>query len=454
MFRRTFSYCMIVYFMSFLHVYASVDDRPTGYEDYQVIDITLCDSDDVNTVHELERVGPDFQVWSEVVRIGTVQVRIAPRMKTQLENSGLQYNIVIKDLQKYLDSLYKGEKAKGFFDSLRTYNEHVKFMFTLTNTYPNLAEVFSLGQSVQGRELWALRITGTPGVKPAVLYHGAEHGNEQAPSSVVAYVAEYLLENYDIEPQVTMLVDNVEWFLLPIMNPDGYVNYDRYNANYVDLNRNWDGPGSGLDPSGGPYPFSEPETSNVREFLIVNDHARVHVDLHGYVPWIMWAWAHIPDHCADHDRFEAAGVEFRDRIYNAGGGYYDIGTIYDVAYYTSGCSTNYSYGVLDRWAFGIEVNDASMPTICEEFLDSMLYLGQWIRDFDCNGNGIDDSQDIASGTSTDHNSNGIPDECEIGWDVPGLTWYGVIILVIMISLVFSFRYRLEIRQVTEIMRDR
>ena len=31
---------------------------------------------------------------------------------------------------------------------------------------------------------------------------------------------------------------------------------------------------------------------------------------------------------------------------------------------------------------------------------------------DCNGNGIEDAEDIAAGTSCDENKNGIPDECE------------------------------------------
>ena len=35
-----------------------------------------------------------------------------------------------------------------------------------------------------------------------------------------------------------------------------------------------------------------------------------------------------------------------------------------------------------------------------------------IGDYDCNGNGIGDAVDIASGTSLDLNGNGIPDECE------------------------------------------
>jgi hypothetical protein len=35
-----------------------------------------------------------------------------------------------------------------------------------------------------------------------------------------------------------------------------------------------------------------------------------------------------------------------------------------------------------------------------------------IGDYDCNGNGVADPQDIALGTSTDFNGNGIPDECD------------------------------------------
>lgn len=35
-----------------------------------------------------------------------------------------------------------------------------------------------------------------------------------------------------------------------------------------------------------------------------------------------------------------------------------------------------------------------------------------INDYDCNGNGIGDSLDVANGTSHDANGNGIPDECE------------------------------------------
>lgn len=58
---------------------------------------------------------------------------------------------------------------------------------------------------------------------------------------------------------------------------------------------------------------------------------------------------------------------------------------------------------------------------------------------DCNGNGIDDLQDIANGTSSDCNDNGIPDECDVAsvtlvdgavqWTVENGGndhWYGIV----------------------------
>ncbi|MDY7109651.1 MAG: M14 family zinc carboxypeptidase [Planctomycetota bacterium] len=392
-------------------------DGPDGYEGYQVVRVTLADRADLAAFRALRTLGADFQMWSETARLGPVQVRLAPAARPALLASGLRFDVVINDLQKHLDTLYAG--GRGFFDSLRSYDEHVQFMNDLVAAHPDLAEMVQIGQSVEGRPMWAIRITGPGQTKPAVVFHGAEHGNEQAGASVVSFLARHLLANYGSDDAITALVDDVEWFLLPIMNPDGYVRFDRWNANGVDLNRNWDGPGAGEDPWGGPYPFSEPETAAMRDFFLAHPTARVHIDWHGYVPWIMWPWGHIPDECPDHATYHDLGAQMRELVSLAGGGWYEIGTIYNVAYPVSGCSCNWVYGVEERWSFAIEVVDDDMPEICEEFLSSQLLLGQWIADTDCNGNGVEDGEDIASGTSEDLNANGVPDECECLGDMDG-----------------------------------
>jgi hypothetical protein len=389
--------------------------QPTGYDGYQVVEILVSDEADLGALGDLQVLGRDFQIWSEAVGLGLVEARVAPAAQRLLAASGLRHEVAVADLQQYLDERFGGSPRGDFFDSLRTYDEHVQFMSDLVAANPDLAEMVTVGLSVEGRPLWALRITGPGADKPGVIYHGAQHGNEAAGASVVAYAAYHLLTNYTSDPEVTTLVDNVEWFLLPIMNPDGYVDYDRWNANGVDLNRNWGGPGSGQDPWGGPYPFSEPETAAMRDFFQAHRNVRVHIDFHGYVPWLMWPWGHRPELCRDHWTFHMLGTELHDLVYAAGGGSYEFGPIWWVAYPVYGGSIDYSYGVRRLWGFAFELADDQVPGICVEFLPTMLFLSGWISD--CNANGIPDAEDIAAGASRDINGNSVPDECECFADV-------------------------------------
>ena len=74
------------------------------------------------------------------------------------------------------------------------------------------------------------------------------HGDETVGRQLIIYFAEYLLKNYGNETRVTDLVDTVEIYLMPSLNPDGFANslegsctYNpgRRNGNGVDLNRDF-----------------------------------------------------------------------------------------------------------------------------------------------------------------------------------------------------------------------
>ena len=74
------------------------------------------------------------------------------------------------------------------------------------------------------------------------------HGDETVGRQLIIYFAEYLLQNYNIEDRVTNLVDTIEIYLMPSLNPDGfaksqegscYSDPGRYNGNGKDLNRDF-----------------------------------------------------------------------------------------------------------------------------------------------------------------------------------------------------------------------
>ncbi len=384
--------------------------QPQGLDGYQVLKVAITDAAERQVLIALDESCAEMEIWSHDLGGETIEVRVSPDAKVALDEEGFSYEVEIEDLQQLYDELFGGERDGDFFDDYRTYDEHVAFMEELVATYPKLATMINLGESVRGLPQWAIRITGPGRKKPGVLYHGGQHGNEIMGPPMIAYTARHLLTNYDTDPEVKALVDSVEWFLLPIMNPDGYPR-SRGNANGYDLNRNWGGPGSRENP------FSQPETANLRDFHRAHPNVRAYVDLHTSGRMIMWPWGHTENYCRDTWTYDLLGDEIAELIRQSRGSRYDRrGPIYSTIYPVSGGSNDYTYGVLDVWAFTYELGYShSMPPqeilpTCKEILPTLLFLSNWVSD--CNENGVPDATDIANGTSKDCNSNGVPDECE------------------------------------------
>jgi hypothetical protein len=136
---------------------------------------------------------------------------------------------------------------------------------------PMVEGPITYGYSVQGRPLQAFRI-GTGPIARALV--GGIHGGYEANTTrLVEEFFTYLSASTDlVPPQITL-------YLVPLVNPDGAAAGNdkvqgRLNANSVDLNRNWDYEWQsvathGTQPvSGGTAPFSEPETSTLRDFIL------------------------------------------------------------------------------------------------------------------------------------------------------------------------------------------
>lgn len=125
------------------------------------------------------------------------------------------------------------------------YTALTSLMQAYAAAYPSICRLFSIGQSVQGRELWVLKITDNPDLaedEPEFKYVGTMHGNEPVGCEMLVYLMDYLLVNYGSLARVTDLVDGMEINILPLMNPDGNTAGNRTNANGVDLNRNFPDP--------------------------------------------------------------------------------------------------------------------------------------------------------------------------------------------------------------------
>lgn len=164
-------------------------------------------------------------------------IYISPEEAIQLENIGLN---VIPIANEGLRSFYEFGPGSKAPDAWPTFEEFVTRMQSLEATYPTLVNLVSIGYSVQARDIWCLTISDNISVdenEPEFKYTSSMHGDETTGIEMTLRLAELLLQNYGVDPDLTELVNEIEIWLCPIHNPDGYVNGSRYNAHGIDLNR-------------------------------------------------------------------------------------------------------------------------------------------------------------------------------------------------------------------------
>ncbi len=180
-----------------------------------------------------------------------------------------------------------GQGRLGPYPPLSTAFYEIK---QFAENHPSLAGLEIIGQSVEGRPLYMLHIGRQDGKsRPEALITGNIHAGEVISSRVAIEVCRRLLEDEGDDPWITALVDRTDFYIVPLLNPDGYHRVIstrgkggdigiRKNANGVDLNRNFPlAPGAksrhplagSKDPDSNYYmgekPLSEPETRAIAE---------------------------------------------------------------------------------------------------------------------------------------------------------------------------------------------
>lgn len=132
--------------------------------------------------------------------------------------------------------------AEKLFETYPSCDEITGAIEALVAGHPDIARMQSLGDSVEGRAIWAVLITDNPDVEedePEFRYISTMHGNEPPGKVLCLNLIETLLTEYGADPRITALVDETAIWIVPLMNPDGYARKSRYNAAGIDLNRSF-----------------------------------------------------------------------------------------------------------------------------------------------------------------------------------------------------------------------
>jgi murein tripeptide amidase MpaA len=309
----------------------------------------------------------------------------------------------------------------------RTVEETYAAAEAIVAQHPDLAAWIDVGDTWErtqdpdaGYDLYVLRLTNaaTPGPKPKLFVMSSVHAREYTPAELSLRFAEHLIAQYDVDPDVTWMLDYHEIHLLLQANPDGRKHaeaglYWRKNTNNafcsdtdlrgVDLNRNFEfrwgccGGSSGMVCDltyRGPDPASEPEVQSVQDYLRATfpdlrdpglsaaapvTTSGIFFDVHSYSELVLWPWGFQETPAPNATALATLGrrlATFNGYTAKSASGLYPV----------DGDTIDFAYGELGLASYVFELGtsffqpcDSFEATIYPDNLQALLYAAKVVR---------------------------------------------------------------------------
>ncbi|MBC8527699.1 MAG: carboxypeptidase regulatory-like domain-containing protein, partial [Candidatus Cloacimonetes bacterium] len=340
---------------------------------------------------------------------------------TDITNLGYTFKIIKTESQMKENLVLKKRDIPGY----RSYDDMVTELETLAFNYPDIIQLTDIGDS-RGKEyyesgntsyedydhdIWCVKLSDNVEInedEPNICFDGEHHAREPIAMEMVMLILNYLVDNYGTNPDVTFWVDNAQIWFVPLVNPNGHkIVIDEtdlwwrknirdndgnghitwgsggwYYPDGVDPNRNygpeeWFGGAGTSGPTGqtycGPFPFSEPETSALRDLLQSYKFATA-MSYHSYSELIMWPLGFNMSCVApDNDALSELGIEMAATVPALYGGYYTPQQTNEL-YPCSGTTTDFGYGVERIFYFITELGIEFIPpaSTMEDIIDDNL----------------------------------------------------------------------------------
>ena len=238
----------------------------------------------------------------------------------------VKHNIMFEviDPLKDLEGIEMGSDIRQImeWDTYPTYQGYLDMMNNFQVLYPDICQVINFGTTVQNRQLLTVKISDSVSVrknKPQFFYSSSAHGDELTGYVLMLRLIDTLCKGYGLDPKITFLLKNCEIWINPLANPDGtYYGGDstisgarRYNANNVDLNRNFP------DPAEGPYPTGpwQPETIAMMNIATENNFV-MSATFHGGIELISYPWGTWSRLPGDDDWFIYTSRRYVDTVHS------------------------------------------------------------------------------------------------------------------------------------------
>lgn len=310
----------------------SEGDAFSPYDGQALLKVQSCTKEGVKTLEELVTAGGctdvDEEGVAELGRSGCSSTQVicpqaaanhllegySANVELVQEDAGAHLRATMDDIEPYESKARGVNAADSFYDSFRGLSDQENRVKSAVQNSGGAATLESMGKSIEGRNIWAVRIRGK-GYKSGsarVVMSFQVHAREWVAGMSGVYAVEQMVAKAKSDPSYFA---NTEVMIIPTGNPDGFYYSTRndrmwrknrakktryFGCGGVDINRNfpvgWGGPHSTSTRSCsdvyiGPSSASEPESKAIMKMIDENP-VSVYIDVHCYGRYILKPWSY------------------------------------------------------------------------------------------------------------------------------------------------------------------
>ncbi|XP_038672554.1 carboxypeptidase B-like isoform X2 [Scyliorhinus canicula] len=332
-----------------------------------------------------------------------------------LEKSGLEYEVLIEDLQAMIEQQLDNKERSSTLHSYVNYNDMDTINTWMTNTvarHSNLMSLQKIGTSYEGRPIHVIKIGKKTGqTKPAIFMDCGIHAREWISPAFCQWFVKEAVATYGSDPTITKVLDTMDFFVVPVFNVDGYSytwsnnrmwrktrsKISGSNCRGVDPNRNWDAGwctiGASSNPCSetycGPRIESEKEVQAVANFIRLHkENIKAYLTMHSYSQMCLFPYSYTYDLVPNHNELNNLARGAIRTLASLYGTQFTYGPGATTIYPAAGGSDDWAYDLGIKYSFTFELRDtgrhgfllpeSQIKPTCEETMLAIKYVANYV----------------------------------------------------------------------------
>ncbi|XP_057613307.1 carboxypeptidase B [Chionomys nivalis] len=402
---------------------ALAQPSPEDFDGNRVFRVSVPDEDHINLIQELAN-SKQIDFWkpdsaTQVKPLTTVDFHVKAEdvaaVEKFLEQNEFHYEVLISNVRNTLEAQFDSNiRATGH--SYTKYNkwETIEaWIQEVVKDNPNLISRKTIGTTFEGRNIHLLKVGKAKANKPAIFIDCGFHAREWISPAFCQWFVKEAVRTYGQESQMTKLLDELDFYVLPVVNIDGYVYTWTRSRMWrktrstkagsscvgVDPNRNfnagWCEVGASRSPCSdtycGPAAESEKETKALADFIRQNlSSIKAYLTIHSYSQMMLYPYSYAYKLPSNNEELNALVKGAAKELASLYGTKYTYGpgatTIYLAAggsddwAYDQGIKYSFTFELRDTGTYGFLLPESQIRPTCEETMLAVKYIADYVRE--------------------------------------------------------------------------